>query len=422
MHDTIARTSRELESTMLVLTDCVLLSLACLAGIPSLVFFWECLLGALYRAPQVARPDAALSFSVLVPAHDESAGIAQVVRELLPQLSNRDRLIVVADNCSDDTARVAADSGAYVIERDDPSQRGKGYALAFGIEHLAADPPDVVIIVDADCAVSEGGLARLARQAQHSDCPVQADYWLTPQQRPSGRSVVSALAFVVKNRVRPRGLALLGQPCLLTGTGMAFPWAVLRKAPPTNDHLVEDMVMGLELAMLGHPPQLCSDVCVTSALPEREQAASTQRRRWEHGHLATLFAQGPRLLARGILGARIELIALALDLLVPPLSLLVLLLGAGWFLCAVAALLGASAVPARLFAGDLCAIGIGVLVAWFAYGRDLVRPRDLLSIPLYVLWKLPLYVGFFGRGRQRGWQRTERPPAPPKQSQPPSAL
>jgi hypothetical protein len=407
---------------MLVLTDSLMLALACLAGIPSLVFFWECLLGVLYRPPSQSGVAAAPSFTVLVPAHDESAGIAQVVRELLPQLSNRDRLIVVADNCSDDTARIAAASGAYVIEREDAARRGKGYALAFGVEHLAADPPDVVIIVDADCAVSAGGLARLARQAQQSDCPVQADYWLTPQARPSGRSVVSALAFVVKNRVRPRGLALLGQPCLLTGTGMAFPWAVLRKAPPTNDHLVEDMVMGLELAILGHPPQLCSDVCVTSALPERAQAASAQRRRWEHGHLATLIAQGPRLLARGIFGGRIELIALALDLLVPPLSLLVLVLGAGWFFCGLAALLGASAVPARLFGGELCAIGVGVLLAWFAYGRDLVRARDLLSIPLYVLWKLPLYVGFFGRGRQRGWQRTERPPAPTKESRPPSAL
>ena len=42
---------------------------------------------------------------------------------------------------------------------------------------------------------------------------------------------ISALAFLVKNQVRPRGLARLGLPCLLTGTGMAFPWAVIRGAP-----------------------------------------------------------------------------------------------------------------------------------------------------------------------------------------------
>jgi cellulose synthase/poly-beta-1,6-N-acetylglucosamine synthase-like glycosyltransferase len=295
-----------------------------------------------------------------------------------------------------------------VLERHDSTRRGKGYALAFGIEQLAAAPPDVVVIVDADCEVSEGGISRLAQAALAANAPTQADYWLAPSTSPSGRSVVSALAFLVKNRVRPRGLAALGQPCLLTGTGMAFPWAVLRKAPPTDDNLVEDMVMGLELAQLGHAPRLCPDVCVTSALPEREKAASAQRKRWEHGHLATLFTHAPRLVARGLGTARVELLALALDLLIPPLSLLVLLLLAGTALCGAAALLGASSLPLQIFCTNLSAIGIGVLAGWFAYGRQLVRARDLLTIPLYILWKVPLYFSFFARGKQRAWERTER--------------
>jgi cellulose synthase/poly-beta-1,6-N-acetylglucosamine synthase-like glycosyltransferase len=201
-------------------------------------------------------------------------------------------------------------------------------------------------------------------------------------------------------------------PCLLTGTGMGFPWEVLRKAPPTNDHLVEDMVMGLELALLGYAPQLCPDAHVTSALPERAAAANTQRRRWEHGHLATLIAQGPRLLWQGLRQGRAELIALALDLMVPPLSLLVAMLLAGLVLAAGAWLLGASPLPMLIFAGAALSIAIGAGVGWFAYGRELVRARDLLAIPLYVLWKLPLYFSFFTRGRQRGWQRTERAAEP----------
>jgi cellulose synthase/poly-beta-1,6-N-acetylglucosamine synthase-like glycosyltransferase len=351
----------------------------------------------------------------LVPAHDEGAGIAKTISELRSQLTDQDVLLVVADNCSDDTATLAAASGARVVERHDSERRGKGYALVFGLEQLAAQPPDVVVIVDADCAVSEGGIEQIARLAHQTDRPVQADYVLTPSERPSGRSVVSALAFLVKNRVRPRGLAALGMPCLLTGTGMGFPWAVLRKAPPTDDHLVEDMVMGLELALLGHAPRLCPDAHVTSSLPERAQAANTQRRRWEHGHLATLIEHGPRLFVQGILRSRLELIALALDLMVPPLSLLVALLSAGLGLGTVAWLLGASPLPMLMFATSMFGIAMGAGVGWYAYGRDLVRARDLLAVPRYVLWKLPLYFSFFTRGRQRGWQRTERSadPAPP---------
>lgn len=392
-----------------MLIDLVLSVFATIAAVPSQVFFWECVLGVLYRT----KPGKPASLpgprvAVLMPAHNESTGISQTVRALSDQLNDSIRLTVVADNCTDDTAALAAASGAQVLERHDAERRGKGYALSFGIEHLARDPPDVVIILDADCAVSAGGLAQLAQRALETQCPVQADYWLLPTERPSGRSVVSALAFLVKNRVRPRGLAALGMPCLLTGTGMAFPWEVLRKAPATQDHLVEDMVMGLQLAMLGHPPQLCPGVCVTSALPERAQAATAQRKRWEHGHLAVLFDQAPRLIGRGLASARIELIALALDLLVPPLSLLVLLLIAGTTVCGVAWLLGASAGPFLLFAGNLLAIALGVVLGWAAYGRPLVRARDLLAIPLYIVWKLPLYFTFFTRGKQRAWERTER--------------
>jgi cellulose synthase/poly-beta-1,6-N-acetylglucosamine synthase-like glycosyltransferase len=399
------------------LLDLSLLSLAICAALPSGWFFLECVLGALYRPRPRHLPGLAnRRVVVLMPAHDERAGIQRTVQALLPQLNATTQLYVIADNCSDDTAKLAADSGAHVFQRHDSERRGKGYALAFGIEQLAADPPDVIVIVDADCEVSAGGIARLAESALAANAPIQADYWLAPSARPSGRSLVSALAFLVKNRVRPRGLKALGLPCLLTGTGMAFPWAVLRKAPPTNDHLVEDMVMGLELAQLGHAPRLCAEVCVTSALPEQKKAASAQRKRWEHGHLATLFSHAPRLLARGIGTARVDLLALALDLAVPPLSLLVLLLVAGSALCGLATLtLSASPIALGIFVLNLTAIAVGVLAGWLAYGRELVRARDLLAIPLYVLWKLPLYFSFFTRGKQRAWERTERaaPAAPP---------
>lgn len=63
---------------------------------------------------------------------------------------------MVADNCTDDTARLASAAGAEVIERHDALLRGKGYALDFGVRHLAQQPPDVVIVVDADCQVAEG--------------------------------------------------------------------------------------------------------------------------------------------------------------------------------------------------------------------------------------------------------------------------
>jgi cellulose synthase/poly-beta-1,6-N-acetylglucosamine synthase-like glycosyltransferase len=394
---------------MLTLIEIILWIVACVAAVPCTVFFVECLLGSLVRPRPAVREDQPRPrIAVLVPAHNESAGVIPTLTALRSELVPGDTLLVVADNCSDDTASLAAQSGAEVIQRHDAERRGKGYALAFGLDHLAKSPPDVVIIVDADCQVSDGSLGRLARQAQQHGRPVQADYVLTPPQRPKGLAVVSALAFLVKNRVRPRGLAVLGLPCALTGTGMAFTWDVIRKAPPTDDNLVEDMVMGLALARLGHPPMLCPEARVSSALPERTEAASVQRKRWEHGHLATLLEHGPKLLGQGFAQLRLDLIALALDLMVPPLSLLVALLLAALVLTGLGALLGTSLGPLLVIAGSLAALTFAVLLGWFAHGRALVRARDLGAIPLYILWKIPLYLTFLTRGRHNRWERTER--------------
>jgi cellulose synthase/poly-beta-1,6-N-acetylglucosamine synthase-like glycosyltransferase len=378
--------------------------------VPCTVFVFECVIGAFVRGNSADATDSAPRprIAVLVPAHNERAGITTTLHGLAPQLVSGDMLLVVADNCSDDTADVARHAGATVISRNDPERRGKGYALAFGLDHLAADPPDVVVIIDADCSVAPLAIERIARLAARSDRPVQADYLLQSPEGAQGLTVVSALAFIVKNRVRPRGLHALGVPCLLTGTGMAFPWRVIRMAPPTEGNLVEDMVMGLDLARMGHPPLLCPEARVTSALPDRAQAAHAQRRRWEHGHLATLLEQGPRLLATGLRTRNIGLLGLAFDLMVPPLSLLVLGVGLAFFVSAVATLLGASIAPALTLAAAFAMVFIGVLTAWFAHGREVLRAQQLVSIPLYVLWKLPLYFSFLTRGRHATWERTER--------------
>jgi hypothetical protein len=97
---------------------------------------------------------------------------------------------------------------------------------------------------------------------------------------------------------------------------------------------------------------------------------------------------------------------------------LVLLLLAGTALCAASWLVfTTSLLPLQIFALSLAAIGVGVLLGWYAYGRQLVRARDLLSVPLYLVWKLPLYIGFFARKKQSSWERTERSdPQEPRES------
>ena len=202
-------------------------------------------------------------------------------------------------------------------------------------------------------------------------------------------------------------MALFGLPCHLTGTGMAFPWGLVTAALFDSGNIVEDMQMGVDLTMKGHPPLYCELLTVYGVLPQQRAAAATQRTRWEHGHLQTMVTQMPRLLWGGLLRLSPALIGLALDLLIPPLSLLVMTVVP---LCAIGfvyGLVSGSWVAAEVAAGSLLCVGLAVLAGWWRAARAFIPLRTLLGVPFYVLWKVPIYLAFLFR-RQEAWVRTER--------------
>ncbi len=169
------------------------------------------------------------------------------------------------------------------------------------------------------------------------------------------------------------------------------------------------MNIGLDLIKRGRGPLLCEEVSVVSRFPEHKQAQKTQRTRWEHGHLATIFAQAPRLLFNGIKRRNLVLVAMALDLAIPPLSLLIL------FMCAITVLLACVVVlfipnSVWLLAGSLVPLAIlvgAVLSAWICFARKMLPFRYVLRVPLFVLMKVPVYMGFF-RAPEKKWIKTER--------------
>jgi len=344
---------------------------------------------------------------LLMPAHDEASGIGPVIERLKVQMRADDRLLVVADNCSDDTAAIARAAGAEVIERTDADHRGKGYALDYGIRHLRDAPPDQVVIVDADCDVSHGALEALRLACSHRQVAVQGLYLMYNTSGAGLKQRVSAFAWLVKNRVRPRGAAALGWPCPLMGTGMAFPWSQLVAAKLASGNLVEDMQLGIDLAIEGHAPIFCEEALVTSRFPTDSAAAQTQRTRWEHGHLTTLVQQAPRLLRQGLARRQWSLIGMALDLAVPPLSLTMALSFVMLMVAGSMVWLGGPAWPALLIMSTFVIMTAVLLAVWSRWGRQTLSIGDFLRIPIYVLGKIGIYRKFV-TGRQKDWVRTER--------------
>lgn len=389
----------------------LLVVLTMLMAIPVLIFVVEVFAALFLRPPRYSLNrgvETRESVAVLIPAHNESKGILPILEDVKPQLLSGDRLVVIADNCSDDTAAIAAVAGAAVIERHDPAKLGKGYALDFGLKRLSADPPAIVIFIDADCRLKEDSINLLTDLSAKKSRPAQAlDLMTAPKGSPINYAVAE-FAWRVKNWVRPLGLSALNLPCQLMGTGMAIPWEVVRSVDLASGSLVEDLRLGLDLALLGKSPLFCPAATVTSHFPSSPEGATSQRKRWEQGHLGLILTALPRLLYQGVALGNLDLLALALDLMVPPLSLLVILLGAAFLAAITAALFGCSLVPLTITVTCWVALAMSIFFAWTNYGRDILPPRKLLSIPSYVLAKLAIYSHFFSGRSVQKWTRTSR--------------
>lgn len=392
---------------MIILFNGLLSALLLLIFMPVLVLFLQVLLACLpvrvKPAPSIARPRVA----VLVPAHNESSVIVATLGSILPQLQAGDRLLVVADNCSDDTAASARAAGAEVVERSNQQQRGKGYALDFGVQHLASDAPEVMIIVDADCHVREGAITDLANCCVESGRPTQALYLMHAPLGAGLKVRIAEFAWQVKNLVRPAGWARVGLPCQLMGSGMAFAWRDLVLIDLASGHIVEDLKMGLDFCRSGKSPLFCPEARVSSFFPRSDEGLSTQRTRWEHGHLGVILSEAPKLLVESIRHRNWSLLAMTLDLLVPPLALLTLLAVASfamtWFWFVLSGLL----LPALIASSAVALLGATILLAWGRFGREVISFTTLLYAPFYALKKIPLYVSFLFK-RQVDWVRSKR--------------
>jgi cellulose synthase/poly-beta-1,6-N-acetylglucosamine synthase-like glycosyltransferase len=384
--------------------ECIATTVAVLLAGPAFMFAIECLLGL--RPLREQTPRDGPSFAVLVPAHNEESGITETVKRLAGQLRHGDRLLVVADNCSDETARRAREAGADVVERSDPQHHGKGFALAFGRSELSADPPPIVIVMDADCWADPGALVRLAAVTGRKGGAVQGANLLVSE--PSAHPLVklSVFAFRIKNLVRQRALARLGTPAILQGTGMAFSWGAFMDARLATEAIAEDLEIGLTLLATGHRIGWTEQAKVWS---RSASAASmeAQRTRWEHGFIYSALASAPRLARMGLFSGHPKLLLLALDLMVPPLALLTAILSAGFLISlAAVALLGAWLPSLTLFAA-IAAVIIASSLAWVFEGRRILPFAALLKAPAYVLWKIPIYVQLIFK-RQRRWVRAAR--------------
>ena len=376
--------------------------------IPCFIFFVECFAAftsgeSKFDLNNVERPKT----TVLIPAHNEAEQIKEVLEVLQQQVTEQDEIIVIADNCHDDTAELARSTGVKVLERENLSDRGKGYALDYAMQQIKDNPPEVLVVLDGDCLIEPDTIKNITCKAIATGRPVQSTYLMEQPENPSLKDKVSMFSIKVKNLVRLLGLNRLGWHCLLTGSGMAFPWSLIEQVSLAGSKTTDDMQLTVDLALAGSTPVFCENAFVVGRLM-KDRAAQSQRSRWEHGHLEMILVEVPRLLKSFATTGNFAALALALDIFIPPLSLLVMIwmvsMIVSWF-AAIAG--GISTLPAILFSTAGVFLMTGVLLAWSRFGRSDLPLKDLIAIPFYVLSKIPIYLKFLVKPQSR-WLKTER--------------
>lgn len=379
--------------------------LSLMLSVPLVTFCCEVLLG-LHEPRSVPASSSKVSVCILVPAHNEAAGIGTTLAQLVAALPEFASILVVADNCSDMTAEIARSHGVHVVERHDTTRRGKGYALACGRDWLRRSPPECVIVLDADCQSDRTSLESLADTALSYGFPVQASYTFEPDLSASSKIQISSFAFWLKNVVRQRGARRMGGAAVLTGTGMAFPWMLFDRIELATGNITEDLALAVDLTRAGRAPIFLESARVVSKAAS-EEATLAQRSRWEHGFLSVAQRYSLPLLGRGLLLLDRRIFLLGLHLSVPPLALLLTVAGGMALLLACVAAWTDVLLPAAILLSLLNATILCVLLAWLAGGRRFLSARALLMVPLYVLWKIPVYARFL-KGERSAWVRTDR--------------
>jgi cellulose synthase/poly-beta-1,6-N-acetylglucosamine synthase-like glycosyltransferase len=391
---------------VIALLNLLLLAMALPAGLACAYLLACTMLSARARPPQ--RSSRRLRFDVFVPAHDEEGVIARTVANLrrLDWPADRFRVIVIADNCSDATLRIAMQAGARVFERTNPELRGKGYALKFAFERSAAEAwADAVVVIDADAEASANLLEAFAARIERGACAVQAHYGvLNPfaSWRTRLITIAKAAFHIVRSRARER----VGVSCGIRGNGWCVTHALLAQVPYRAFSLTEDLEYGIDLGLAGFRVQYADEAHSDADMVSGEQIARKQRQRWEHGRFELVRAKSMPLLRTAYLRRSAVCFDLALDLLVLPLSYVTL------NVCALIALAAVTAwwLPAMrvwLWIGLGCAASLilYVLRGWRLSGIGAQGLLDLARAPGFLLWKILLMMR---RRSSDEWVRTDR--------------
>jgi cellulose synthase/poly-beta-1,6-N-acetylglucosamine synthase-like glycosyltransferase len=336
--------------------------------------------------------------AVVIPAHNEAGFIQRCVTSISAsaQAVEQHEIVVIADNCTDETAALAAEAGARVLIRTDTENRGKGYALRMAFDRLQSEGFNQFLVIDADSIVSPNLVNEVSERLTAGAAAVQCRYRVADNTA-SLRARLMDAAFLAFNVLRPKGRSGWSVSAGIQGNGFGLRGETLQKVPYDAASIVEDLEYHLRLVAASEKVEFIDVATVYGEIPAGGEAARAQRSRWEGGRLRMAREWVPQL-AAGVARGNWRFLEPLLDLLTLSLAYQVVLL------------LLALATPFQAYA--IAALGlvlVHVLCASFLGERPGRTMAALATAPFYILWKVTTLSSVFSASRRgANWVRTGR--------------
>ncbi len=241
-------------------------------------------------------------YAVLIAARNEQAVIGQLLDSIRGQEYPAELIdtYVVADNCTDSTAQVAASHGAMVYQRQNKAQVGKGFALAFLLGKLQEEHGgkryDGYFVFDADNLLDPHYIAEM-NKVFSSGHRVVTGYRNTKNFEDNWITAGYGLWFLRESEYlnRPRDTLNIG--CAVSGTGFLFADSILKEQGGWDWFcLTEDLEFTAEMVIRGEKIAYCGDAVLYDEQPSSFKQSLRQRSRWIKGYFQVIAEHGGDLL------------------------------------------------------------------------------------------------------------------------------
>ncbi|OPZ89247.1 MAG: Beta-monoglucosyldiacylglycerol synthase [Firmicutes bacterium ADurb.Bin419] len=351
-------------------------------------------------------------FAMIVAAHNEEQVIGSIVRNLksvdYPQ--EMYDIFVIADNCSDNTAKIATESGAQAFERFDDYKKGKGFALEWMFDKIfkMEKKYDAVCVFDADNLVSLNFLKEMNKHLCKGHQVIQG-YLDSKNPLDSLISGSYSITYWMNNRLFQLARYYLGLSAAIGGTGFVVATEVLKEIGWGATCLTEDLEFTIKLILKGKKAFWAHNAIVYDEKPLTMAQSWRQRKRWMQGQADCACRYFVDLMTKAVKKRDWVAFDCALYVIYPA---IMVISGFGMILNIIRFLLFTN--PSELITMDFVLSAVSLLVFTY-YGLIFIVLEGKLSLkvlgyfllfPIYSLTWLPIIIqGYIDRDKKE-WVHT----------------